>query len=117
MGAPARRAVARRHTDDRLGFDRSALEEHGWVGRTRRPRREEVVDGPPAGPVEDHAEGAAVAMLEHEHDGAVEVLVDEGRQGHEQPALQAPDVGHWPPSWRDEDSITVRCCTARVTAT
>ena len=52
------------------------------------PLGQHVVELGVARPVEHDAERALVAVLEHEHDGAVEVRVDEGRRRDQQAAAQ-----------------------------
>ena len=58
-----------------------------------------------AAAVQHDAEPAVVAVFEHEHDGPVEVRVDEGRGRDEQASAERLLIGH--------DSILARHCSTR----
>ena len=62
------------------------------------PLRQQLPDGDPAGAVDDHAQGAVVAVVEHQDHPSGEVGVGQPRGGHQQMADQAsggagPPVG------------------------
>ena len=73
-----------RHRQRGVGADRAAVEEHPRLGDVVGPVGEDVADGHRGRAVEDHAERAALVVVEHQHHAAVEVGVDQGRGGDQQ---------------------------------
>ena len=89
----ARVASAARERDHRFGGDRAAAEHDAGRGRVAVPLREHRGERGFGRAVEDDAQRALVAVLEHQHDAAVEVGIDEGRRRDQQPAPQRLRVG------------------------
>ena len=74
--------------DHRLGRDRTAAEHDAGRGGVLVPLRQHRRERGVARAVEDDAERAVFAVLEQQHDAAVEVRVDQRRGRDEQPAAQ-----------------------------
>ena len=66
------------------GLYSTAHEHDAGVRRQPVPIRQRLADGGLARPVEDHAQGAVLAVLEDEHDRAEEVRVVQRGRGDEQ---------------------------------
>ena len=58
------------------------------------PGLQDVADAHRRGPVEDHAEGALLVVVEEQHHRAVEVRVREGGRRDEQPPCERGHLGH-----------------------
>ena len=79
-----RRVTTAGERDDRVSGYRTAGKDN--VGRRHdlTPFGEHVTDRRLAAAIQDDAECSVVSVLEHQHDGPVEVGVDEGWRGDEQ---------------------------------
>jgi hypothetical protein len=84
------------HRQRGVGADRAALEEHVRLAGHVGPVGQHLADRHRGRPVEDDAERAVLVEVQHEHDGALEVGVEQGRRGDQQVTdAQAHDpVGH-----------------------
>jgi hypothetical protein len=63
------------------------------VRRQRRPRGQDVLQRELTGPVEHHAEAAALAVLDEVDDGAAEVRVEQPGRRHEERPRANPGCG------------------------
>jgi hypothetical protein len=74
--------------DQRIVFNRPALEHRTGGGLQVDPPVERLVESFVAGSIDDNAHGAIVMVFEHIDHGAVEVRIVQGWCGEEQPALR-----------------------------
>ena len=87
--------------DDRVLRDRPTAVQLRRKGEAIRPLRDGIATTHQAWPVQDHAQGAVVVVLQDQHDGPVEVGVQQLGSGQQQAGLRG---GHRPASWRASPS-------------
>src|SRR5439155_13843789 len=82
--------------DDGVGRYGTTGEDDPGRGHELVPFGEHVVDSRFTAAIQDDAEAAIVSVLEHQHDGPVEVGIDEGWCRDEQPSAVRWLLGHDP---------------------